>query len=66
MPSIGSHTGILRLRQFIRDNRGQDLAEYGLLVAAVGLLVLGGTASLGTNLQTWLAAVAAKLVAVTP
>jgi Flp pilus assembly pilin Flp len=50
-----------RIQQFVHNEDGQDVAEYGLLVAGVGLLVLVGSASLGSNLHAWFDAVAAQV-----
>jgi Flp pilus assembly pilin Flp len=50
-----------RAAQFIHDEDGQDVAEYGLLVAGVGLLVLASATSLGTSLHTWFAVIADQL-----
>jgi Flp pilus assembly pilin Flp len=49
------------LEQFIRDADGQNAAEYGLLVAGLGLLVLVATTSLGANLSAWLSVTAAQI-----
>jgi Flp pilus assembly pilin Flp len=49
------------LDQLVRNEDGQDVAEYGLLVAGVGLLVLVGTTSLSTNLYTWFGVLAARI-----
>ena len=49
------------LEQFIHDADGQDAAEYGLLVAGLGLLVLVATTSLGANLSAWLGVIAAQI-----
>ncbi|MBV9598753.1 MAG: Flp family type IVb pilin [Chloroflexi bacterium] len=48
-------------QQFICNDNGQDVAEYGLLVAGVGLLVLVGATSLGSNLQTWFDNIATRV-----
>jgi Flp pilus assembly pilin Flp len=48
-------------KQFINNESGQDLAEYGLLVAGVGLLVLVGGSSLGSNVYVWFGVVAAHI-----
>jgi len=50
-----------RVQQFVRNQDGQDVAEYGLLVAGVGLLVLAGTTSLGANLHTWFGVLADRI-----
>jgi len=38
------------LQTFTRQEDGQDLAEYGLLVALIALLVFAGVTGLGINL----------------
>jgi Flp pilus assembly pilin Flp len=52
-----------RIEQLIRNDSGQDVAEYGLLVAGVGLLVLIGVTSLGANLHTWFGGLATRVTA---
>jgi Flp pilus assembly pilin Flp len=41
------------IQKFIREDEGQDVVEYGLLVATIGLVVLVGTAAFGGSVQTW-------------
>jgi Flp pilus assembly pilin Flp len=41
------------LEQFIREEEGQDVVEYGLLVATIGLVVLVGTAAFGGSVKDW-------------
>ena len=41
------------IKQFIREDEGQDVVEYGLLVATVGLVVLVGIGAFGTSMKTW-------------
>jgi pilus assembly protein Flp/PilA len=41
------------IARFIREEEGQDLAEYGLLVALVALIVLAGVTLFGANLLTF-------------
>jgi Flp pilus assembly pilin Flp len=38
------------LMQFIRDEQGQDLVEYALLVAAIGLALVAVVNQLSTNI----------------
>lgn len=38
---------------FARDERGQDLIEYALLVSFLSLLAIAGAAVLGTALNNW-------------
>jgi len=37
----------------MREEDGQDVAEYGLLVATVAIVVLLGTAAFGSAVTTW-------------
>ena len=40
------------LIRFIRDEQGQDLVEYALLVAAVGLALIATVNQLSTNIES--------------
>ncbi len=39
------------VRRFIGDVSGASAVEYGLLVALIALVIVGGVQVLGTNLQ---------------
>src|SRR5262249_6386371 len=41
------------VQQFIREDEGQDVVEYGLRVATIGLVVLAGTAFFGGQISSW-------------
>ncbi len=41
------------VKSFVREEEGQDVVEYGLLVATIGLVVLAGTAAFGQHISTW-------------
>ncbi len=41
------------LREWIRDDRGQDLIEYAFLGAAVALAAIVGAEAMGTALNNW-------------
>lgn len=49
------------MHALIFDEDGQDAAEYGLLIAGVGLLVLAGASSLGANVHAWMGIIAARV-----
>ena len=51
------------MHQLLRRDDGQDSTEYGLLIAAVGLLILGTTGSFGARVFEWLAAIATRITA---
>jgi pilus assembly protein Flp/PilA len=48
-------------RRFLRKEDGQDVAEYGLLVATVAIVVLLGTAAFGTAVTTWFTGLPARI-----
>jgi len=43
---------INRVRMFAKDDSGQDLLEYALLVALIALVAFGAVAAAGTQVQT--------------
>jgi Flp pilus assembly pilin Flp len=49
------------VQQFIREDEGQDVVEYGLLVATIGLVVLVGTAAFGSQISAWFGALATRI-----
>ena len=49
------------LRQFIRDDSGQDVVEYGLLIATIAIVVLLATAAFGQNIGAWFNTLAGRI-----
>ncbi|HEY1296697.1 MAG TPA: Flp family type IVb pilin [Chloroflexota bacterium] len=49
------------VRQFMCEDEGQDVVEYGLLVATIGLVVLAGTVAFGNNISTWFGNLATRI-----
>ncbi|MBV9547225.1 MAG: Flp family type IVb pilin [Chloroflexi bacterium] len=49
------------IRDFVVEDEGQDVVEYGLLVATIGLVVLVGTIAFGNNIETWFSALATRV-----
>ena len=43
---------IKSLRSFIRDEEGQDLLEYALLIALIALVCVGAVALAGSRVST--------------
>jgi pilus assembly protein Flp/PilA len=41
------------VRQFIRDEDGQDVVEYGLLIATIAIVVLLGVGFFGDAIRNW-------------
>jgi pilus assembly protein Flp/PilA len=50
-----------RMLAFVRDEEGQDLLEYALLVALIALVCVGAITAAGTNVNTIFARIAAAL-----
>ena len=53
---------ITRLRMLLRNDSGQDLLEYALLVALIALVAVGAITATGKNVDTIFDAISAKLV----
>ena len=53
---------ITRLRKLLRNDSGQDLLEYALLVALIALVAVGAITATGTNVSNIFDAIAGKLV----
>jgi len=50
--------------RFIRDEDGQDVVEYGLLIATIAIVVLIGVGFFGSGVNNWFKALAAKITTV--
>ena len=46
----------LAVRQFVRDDEGIAVTEYGLLVALVAVLLIGVVAIFGSSIKSWFGA----------
>ena len=53
-----------RLSQFIDDDSGQDVVEYGLLIATIAIVVLIGVGIFGSNINTWFQSLSGKITTV--
>ena len=47
--------------QFIREEDGQDVVEYGLLIATIAIVVLVGVGIFGGSVSTWFANLAGHI-----
>ena len=47
--------------QFIRDEEGQDVVEYGLLIATIAIVVLIGVNFFGTAIRDWFQGLATRI-----
>lgn len=57
---------IQSIQKFIRDEEGISTVEYGLVLALVGVVVAAGLTTLGTNINTEIAGLAARIVTLIP
>jgi pilus assembly protein Flp/PilA len=48
-------------KRFVRDDEGQDLVEYAMLLGLIALVCVGAVTLLGTSVQTTLDNLAAAL-----
>jgi pilus assembly protein Flp/PilA len=55
-------TLVNRLRAFVREQKGQDLLEYALLIALIALVAVGAITTAGTNVSTVFTNIANKIV----
>ena len=47
--------------QFIRDEDGQDVVEYGLLIATIAIVVLIGVGVFGSSINAWFLTLAGRI-----
>jgi pilus assembly protein Flp/PilA len=51
------------VKSFVRNDEGQDLLEYALLVALIALVAIAAVTAAGTSVQTIFTTIASKLAA---
>jgi Flp pilus assembly pilin Flp len=49
------------VRQFLRDEDGQDIVEYGLLIATIAIVVLLGSQLFGNAIYSWFQQLAVRI-----
>ena len=55
------HTIKTRLRQLLRDEQGQDIAEYAVMLAVILIIVVGTVRLIGGNASSTFSNVASTL-----
>jgi Flp pilus assembly pilin Flp len=50
--------------QFFHDEDGQDVVEYGLLIATIAIVVLIGVGIFGSNINLWFEHLAGRITTV--
>jgi pilus assembly protein Flp/PilA len=53
------------VQSFVRDEEGQDLVEYAMLVALIALVCVIGVTAAGTSVNNIFAGLGGKIVAAT-
>lgn len=53
-----------RFSHFIFDESGQDVVEYGLLIATIAIVVLIGVGFFGNQINAWFGNLAGKITTV--
>ena len=48
-------------QQFVRDEDGQDVVEYGLLIATIAIVVLIATSAFGSQISAWFNRLAGRI-----
>jgi pilus assembly protein Flp/PilA len=49
------------VQQFLRDEEGQDVVEYGLLIATIAIVVLIGVNFFGGAISNWFQQLAQRI-----
>ena len=49
------------MRRLGRDEDGQDVVEYGLLIATIAIVVLLATAAFGAQIATWFGGLSGRI-----
>ncbi len=55
------HTAQKLAFEFAREEYGQDVVEYGLLIATIAIVVLISTAAFGSQITTWFTKLAGRI-----
>lgn len=57
-------SGMEMVNRFIREEDGQDVVEYGLLIATIAIVVLIGVGIFGSNINLWFRNLAGRITTV--
>jgi pilus assembly protein Flp/PilA len=49
------------VRDLLADESGQDVVEYGIIVATIAVVVLLGTTAFGGQIQPWFQSLAGRI-----
>ena len=54
-------TALMLASQFVRDEGGQDVVEYGLLMATIAIVILVSTTAFGSQITIWFGKLAGRV-----
>jgi len=49
------------IERFLRDEEGQDVVEYGLLIATIAIVVLAAVGLFGSEISAWFGSLAKRI-----
>ena len=55
------HTAQKLVLKFAREENGQDVVEYGILIATIAIVVLVSTAAFGSQITAWFTKLAGRI-----
>src|SRR2546421_162805 len=64
VPSSPEDGCMQHISRFIRNESGQDVVEYGLLIATIAIVVLVGVGIFGGSINTWFQSLAGRITTV--
>ncbi len=54
-------TALMLASQFVRDEGGQGVVEYGLLMATIAIVILVSTTAFGSQITIWFGKLAGRV-----
>jgi Flp pilus assembly pilin Flp len=55
------HRILLLAQQFASEENGQDVVEYGILIATIAIVILISTAAFGEQITAWFSRLAGRI-----
>src|SRR5205823_5503590 len=60
-PKFRRYKSMEFVTRFVTEDEGQDVVEYGLLIATIAIVVLVATAAFGSSIQAWFNRLAGRI-----
>jgi len=55
------HRTLKLTEQFVREDEGQDVVEYGILIATIAIVILISTTAFGSQISAWFDRLAGRI-----